>query len=42
MKGTVNFVAEVITCIKDKEKKIVSGDPEKIKKYTIHGSFQEI
>ena len=29
---TVNFVAEVITCIKDKEKKIVSGDPEKIKK----------
>ena len=29
---TVNFVAEVITCIKDKNKKIVSGDPEKIKK----------
>ena len=29
---TVNFVAEVITCIKDKEKKIISGDPEKIKK----------
>jgi len=29
---TVNFVAEVITCIKDKEDKIVSGDPEKIKK----------
>ena len=29
---TVNFVAEVITCIKDKDKKIVSGDPEKIKK----------
>ena len=29
---TVNFVAEIITCIKDKEKKIVSGDPEKIKK----------
>ena len=29
---TVNFIAEVITCIKDKEKKIVSGDPEKIKK----------
>ena len=29
---TVNFVAEVITCIRDKEKKIVSGDPEKIKK----------
>ena len=29
---TVDFVAEVITCIKDKENKIVSGDPEKIKK----------
>ena len=29
---TVDFIAEVITCIKDKEQKIVSGDPEKIKK----------
>jgi predicted lipid-binding transport protein (Tim44 family) len=29
---TVHFIAEVITCIRDKEKKIVSGDPEKIKK----------
>ena len=29
---TVDFIAEVITCVKDKEKKIVSGDPEKIKK----------
>tara|TARA_B110001452_G_scaffold255613_1_gene248212 strand:+ start:442 stop:1038 length:597 start_codon:yes stop_codon:yes gene_type:complete len=29
---TVDFVSEIITCIKDKEKKIVSGDPEKIKK----------
>ena len=29
---TVDFVAEVITCIKDKDKKIVSGDPQKIKK----------
>ena len=29
---TVDFVGEVITCIKDKEKKIVSGHPEKIKK----------
>tara|TARA_B100002019_G_C21201770_1_gene564417 strand:+ start:273 stop:869 length:597 start_codon:yes stop_codon:yes gene_type:complete len=29
---TVNFVAEVITCIRDKEKKIISGHPEKIKK----------
>jgi len=29
---TVEFIGEVITCIRDKEKKIVSGDPEKIKK----------
>jgi predicted lipid-binding transport protein (Tim44 family) len=29
---TVDFVAEVITCIKDKDKKIISGDPEKTKK----------
>ncbi len=29
---TVDFIAEVITCIKDKDKTIVSGDPEKIKK----------
>ena len=29
---TVDFIAEIITCIKDKEKNIVSGDPEKIKK----------
>ena len=29
---TVEFIGEVITCIKDKEKKIISGDGEKIKK----------
>ena len=29
---TVNFIGEVITCIRDKDKKIISGDPEKIKK----------
>ena len=29
---TVKFIAEVITCIRDKDKKIISGDPEKIKK----------
>ena len=29
---TVDFIAEVITCIRDKDKQIVSGDPEKIKK----------
>ena len=29
---TVDFIAEVITCIKDKDKKVISGDTEKIKK----------
>ena len=29
---TVDFIAEVITCIKDKDKKVISGDSEKIKK----------
>ena len=29
---TVDFVGEVITCIRDKDKKIISGSPEKIKK----------
>ena len=28
---TVDFVSEIITCIKDKEKKIISGDADKIK-----------
>jgi len=32
LKVTVDFVGEVKTCIRDKNKKIVSGDPEKIKK----------
>ena len=32
LKVTVDFVAEVITCIRDKDKKIVSGDPERVKK----------
>ena len=29
---TVDFISEVITCVKDKSGKIVSGSPEKIKK----------
>jgi len=29
---TVDFVSEIISCVRDKNKKIVSGDPEKIKK----------
>ncbi len=32
LKVTVDFVSEVITCIKDKDKQIISGDPKKIKK----------
>ena len=28
---TVDFVSEIITCIKDKDKKIISGDGEKIR-----------
>ena len=42
LKVTVEFVGEVITCVKDKEKKIISGDPEKIKKFMTHGYFLEI
>ena len=37
LKVTVDFVCEVITCIKDKDKKIISGDPKKIKK--IHDTW---
>ncbi len=29
---TVNFVSEIISCIKDKNSKILSGNPDKIKK----------
>ena len=29
---TVNFVSELITCVRDKDKKIISGDPKKVKK----------
>ena len=28
---TVDFVSEIITCVRDKEKKIISGSPDKIK-----------
>jgi predicted lipid-binding transport protein (Tim44 family) len=37
LKVTVDFVSEVITCIKDKDKQIISGDPKKIKK--IHDTW---
>ena len=29
---TVNFVSEIISCVRDKDKKIISGDPDVIKK----------
>ena len=29
---TVDFVSEIISCIKDKNSKIIAGDPEKVKK----------
>ena len=29
---TVEFVSEIISCIKDKDDKIISGDPKKVKK----------
>ena len=32
LKVTVDFVSEVITCVRDKQRKIISGDPKKIKK----------
>ncbi len=36
---TVDFVAEIITCIRDKDKKIISGDPEKLKNLWYLGFF---
>ena len=29
---TVDFASEIISCIKDKDDKIISGDPKKVKK----------
>ena len=29
---TVNFVSEIISCVKDRDNKILSGDPEKVRK----------
>ncbi len=29
---TVDFVSEIISCVEDKDKKLVSGDPKKVKK----------
>ena len=35
---TVDFVSEIISCVKDKDKKILSGDPKKIKK--VHDTWK--
>ena len=35
---TVDFVSEIISSIKDKDKKIISGDPEKIKR--VHDTWK--
>ena len=39
---TVDFIAEVITCIRDKEKKLFLEILKKLKKFMIHGFFLEI
>ena len=37
---SVEFVSEIISCIKDKDNKIVSGDAhKKLKKCSIHGNL---
>ena len=38
----MDFIAEVITCIRDKDKKIVSEILKRLKKFMIRGFFQEI
>jgi predicted lipid-binding transport protein (Tim44 family) len=35
---TVNFVSEIISFVKDKDKRIISGDPDKIKK--VHDTWK--
>ena len=35
---TVDFVSEIISCVKDKDKKVLSGDPQKIKK--VHDTWK--
>ena len=29
---SIEFVSEIISCVKDKENKVISGDPDKVKK----------
>ena len=35
---TVDFVSEIITCVRDKNKNIISGDPEKVKR--VHDTWK--
>ena len=35
---TVDFVSEIITCVRDKHKNIMSGDPDKVKK--VHDTWK--
>ena len=37
---TVDFISEIISCVRDKDKKIISGDPGKIKK--VHDTWRFI
>ena len=39
---TVDFVSEIISCMKDKDNKIISGDPQKVKKVYDTWIFQKI
>ena len=38
---TVDFVSEIISCVKDKDNKILSGDPEKVKKVSDTWKFSK-
>jgi len=35
---TVDFVSEIISCVKDKDRKVLSGDPQRIKK--VHDTWK--
>mgnify|MGYP001240807939 CR=1 FL=1 len=39
---TIDFISEIITCIKDQNNKVISGDPDKIKIVTDTWKFSKI
>ena len=39
---TVDFISELITCVRDKQKILYQDILKKLKKFTIHGSFLKI